>query len=50
MDWDVVTMRPFDEILNSTTVMGMERRVQNYNEVMGVAVMMSRPGSRWFKR
>jgi len=45
LDWDVITWRSFDPLLKSgaPTIFGRERKVPKYDEVVGVAVILSRP-------
>jgi hypothetical protein len=50
MDWDVMPVRSFQDLLGSSAVMGLEKKIHNYGEVLGVAVMMSRKNSPWMKR
>lgn len=46
----MISTGPVDDVLASAAVMGMEKKVPQMNEVMGVAAMMSRPGSAFMKR
>jgi hypothetical protein len=49
MDWDVVSLAPVDELLNSPIVFGAEKKIVDYREVLGVAWIAARPGTRWMK-
>lgn len=50
MDWDVIALRSFDDLLSHRAVLGMEKQVVDFKEVLGVAVMMARPRSPFIKR
>jgi mannosyltransferase OCH1-like enzyme len=50
LDWDYLTVRSFDDLLASTTIMGLEKHIGKLHEVIGVAVMMSRARSQFFRR
>ncbi len=47
LDWDVIVWRDFDDILNSgvPVTYGLERYVKNFQEALGVAVIIARPRS-----
>jgi hypothetical protein len=49
MDWDVLSIKSFDDLLNAEAVMAVEKKEHRMNEVLGVAVMMSRKGSQWME-
>lgn len=42
MDWDVIVTNSFDPLLNTGVIFGIEKKVPDYFELMGVAVLLSR--------
>ena len=49
MDWDVLVVNSFDDILDGPAIFGMERKEENFNEAVGVAVLMSRPDEAFMR-
>jgi len=52
LDWDVIVLKPFTELLNSghLMLMGEEKRVPGYQYAISNAVMMARPRSRFISQ
>jgi len=52
LDWDVIVLKPFTELLNSghPMLMGEEKRVPGYQYAISNAVMMARPRSRFISQ
>ena len=50
LDWDVLVVNSFDNLLHNNVVLGMEKVVPEYREVMGVAAILSRPGEPFLER
>ena len=50
MDWDVLVVRSFDEILNSGGVIfGLEKKEERFIEAVGVATIFARPDEPFLK-
>lgn len=50
MDWDVFSVRPHTDLLASPVTFGAEKKVFNYKEVLGVAVMIARKDAPFLTR
>lgn len=46
-DWDVLLLRPPEQLRGNVCVMALERQEPDYDEVLGVAVIGAEPGSRF---
>ena len=54
LDWDVIVVKPFDELLANGVVLGAELKAAGFGDALGVAVILARPQEpfmlRWQER